>query len=79
MALRLIITPELCKHCIHYVPAHKTCTTSVVALTKTTKYYDFAKSVRTDEKRCGPAAARFKPLPGMTGAQVNELLEADMR
>jgi hypothetical protein len=50
-----------------------------VALSKTTEYYDFAKSVRTDEKRCGPAAARYKPLPGMNGAQVNALLEAEMR
>lgn len=79
MALQYVVTPELCKHCAHYVPLHKTCTTSVVAMSKTTKYYDFAKSVRLDSARCGPAAARYTALPGMTGAEVNKLLEAEMR
>ena len=78
MALRYVVTPELCKHCANYVPQHKTCTTSVVAVSKTAKYYDFAKSVRMDSARCGPEATRYRALPGMTGAEVNELLEAEM-
>ena len=66
----MYLTPALCKTCRHYVPEHKTCKTSIVAQSKTTAYYDFAKSVRYDPKRCGPEAVLYLPLPGADKGEV---------
>jgi hypothetical protein len=41
----------------------KTCKTSIVAVSKTRKFYDFAKSVRLDPERCGPDAKFFTKRP----------------
>jgi len=58
--LNLFITPELCKKCIHYNSKEKTCMRSVVALSKSKVFYDFAKAVRYDQKRCGVDAKWFQ-------------------
>jgi hypothetical protein len=79
MAARHVITPALCKTCKHYDPAHKTCDTSVIAMSKTRKYFDFAKSVRLDAARCGPMAVRYQPLPHMNGARINDILADEMK
>jgi len=50
----------LCKTCVFYNPALKT---SIVAVSKTRKFYDFAKSVRLDPERCGPDAKFFIKRP----------------
>ena len=71
-------TPLLCKVCVHYDPDYKTCNTSVIAVSKTQKYYDFAKSVRQDPKRCGPSAVRFSPVSTTNGADINKILEKEM-
>jgi hypothetical protein len=61
--LDVLVTPELCKTCVFYNPSLKTCKTSIVATSKTRKFYDFAKSVRLDPKRCGPDAKFFVKRP----------------
>jgi hypothetical protein len=58
--LNLFITPELCKKCIHYKSTDKTCMRSVVALSKSKVFYDFAKAVRHDPKKCGANAIWFQ-------------------
>jgi hypothetical protein len=61
--LDALVTPALCKTCVFYSPALKTCKTSIVAVSKTRKFYDFAKSVRLDPERCGPDAKFFIKRP----------------
>ena len=56
----LFATPELCKKCIHYNSKEKTCVRSIVATSKTKVFYDYAKAVRYDPKRCGPDAKWFQ-------------------
>ena len=56
----LFATPELCKKCIHYNSKEKTCVRSIVATSKSKVFYDYAKAVRNDPKRCGPDAKWFQ-------------------
>jgi hypothetical protein len=58
--LNLFATPELCKKCMHYIPKEKTCMRSVVAVSKSKVFYDFAKAVRHDPQRCGIKAVWFQ-------------------
>jgi len=58
--LNLFATPELCKKCVFYDPRYKTCKKSVVAISKSKEYHDFAKSVRNDPDRCGIEALWFE-------------------
>ena len=58
--LNLFATPELCKKCAHYNPEDKTCARSVLAQSKSKTFYDFAKAVRNDPKRCGIEAYWFE-------------------
>jgi len=53
--------PPLCKLCAFYLPETQTCKTSIVALSKTTVYYNFAQSVRDNPKKCGPQGVHFVP------------------
>ena len=58
--LKLFATPELCKKCIHYNSKEKTCVRSIVATSKSKVFYDYAKAVRNDPKRCGLEATWFQ-------------------
>ena len=58
--LNLFPTPVLCKKCIHYNSKEKTCVRSIVAVSKSKVFYDYAKSVRYDQKRCGFDAKWFQ-------------------
>ena len=58
--LNLFVTPELCKMCIHYNSKERTCVRSIVAKSKSEVFYDYAKAVRYDPKRCGPDAKWFQ-------------------
>jgi hypothetical protein len=52
--------------CAFYVTDEKTCSRSVVAVSKSgDQYYDYAKSVRLDPKRCGPDAKFFVARVGL--------------
>jgi hypothetical protein len=57
------IGPELCKRCAFYIERDKTCSRSVVATSKTTEHFDYAKSVRLDPKRCGLEGKLFQASP----------------
>ena len=59
-ALNLFATPELCKKCIHYRSQEKTCMRAIVATSKSKVFYDYAKAVRHDPKKCGIAAIWFQ-------------------
>ena len=59
MASPARITPDLCKQCAFYRPADKTCARALVALSKTSQHFDYAKAVRLDPNRCGPEAKLF--------------------
>jgi len=54
------VTPELCKKCIHYNSKDRTCVRSIVATSKSKVFYDYAKAVRYDPKRCGPDVTWFQ-------------------
>ena len=56
----LFATPELCKKCIHYNSNDKTCVRSIVAKSNSKVFYDYAKAVRNDPKRCGLEATWFQ-------------------
>jgi len=58
--MNLVVTPELCKMCIHYNSKEKTCVRSIVAKSKSEVFFDYAKAVRYDPKRCGPDATWFQ-------------------
>jgi hypothetical protein len=64
----------LCKTCFHYNPTDKTCGRSVVAVSNDAVHHDYAKSVRLDKKRCGPAGKWFVEEKGRT--PVDELFES---
>ena len=57
--MNLVVTPELCKKSIHYNSKDRTCVRSIVATSKSKVFYDYAKAVRYDPKRCGPDATWF--------------------
>jgi len=58
--LNLFPTSELCKKCIHYNSKDKTCVRSIVAVSKSKVFYDFAKTIRNDPKKCGIDALWFQ-------------------
>ena len=58
--LNLFVTPALCKKCIHYNSKERTCVRSIVAKSKSEVFFDYAKAVRYDPKRCGPDAKWFQ-------------------
>jgi hypothetical protein len=58
--LNVYATPELCKLCKHYNFIDRTCSLSVAAKSKSKTFYDFAKAVRNDPKRCGIEAYWFE-------------------
>jgi hypothetical protein len=60
MTLNLFATPELCRKCIHYRSQEKTCMRAIVATSKTKVFYDYAKAVRHDPKKCGIEAIWFQ-------------------
>lgn len=64
----------LCKACVYYNHADKTCSRSGVAVSKGIVHHDYAKFVRLDQKRCGPAGKWFKGTEGQT--PVEELFES---
>lgn len=51
--MSILNLPELCKKCIHYNSNEKTCSRSIVAVSKSKIFYDYAKAVRNDQERCG--------------------------
>jgi len=59
-SLNLFVTPELCKKCIHYRSQEKTCMRAIVAVSKKKVFYDYAKVVRHDPKKCGIEAIWFQ-------------------
>ena len=59
-ALNLFATPELCKKCIHYRSQEKTCMRAIVATSNSKVFYDYAKAVRHDPKKCGIEAIWFQ-------------------
>jgi hypothetical protein len=58
--IHIFTAPAICKECIHFKTQEKTCARSIVAGSKKTVIYDFAKYVSEDPKRCGPAANWFQ-------------------
>jgi len=64
----------LCKACFHYNPVDKTCGRSVVAVSNGSVHHDYAKAVRLDKKRCGPAGKWFVEAKGRT--HIDELFES---
>ena len=63
----------LCKVCLYYNHADKTCIRSVVAV----NHHNYAKSVRLDKKQCGPQGAWFHEVMGKDGlSPVDELFES---
>jgi len=58
---------SLCKLCFYYNHGDKTCGRSLVAVSKGAVHHDYAKSVRTDPKRCGPQGRWFLETPAKDG------------
>lgn len=44
----------LCKVCLYYNPADKTCARSLVAVSEGKPHPNYAKFVRLDKNQCGP-------------------------
>lgn len=61
----------LCKVCFHYNHGDKTCGRSVIAVNKGKLYHDYAKTVRLDDKRCGPQGKWYKET-----SPADELMES---
>ena len=59
------ITPALCKRCAFYSDRNKTCSRSVIAISKTQEHFDYAKAVRLDPSRCGPEGKLFVERVGL--------------
>jgi hypothetical protein len=67
----------LCKICMYYNSAEKTCVRSIVAVSPGKIHPDYAKFVRLDKKRCGPKGAWFAPIISKDGlSPVEELFES---
>lgn len=58
---------SLCKVCMYYNKAEKTCVRSVVAVTPGQIHHDYAKFVRLDKTRCGPKGKWFISIMGKDG------------
>jgi hypothetical protein len=58
---------ELCKMCVYYVPANKTCVRSVVAVSKNVIHHDYARNARLNSKLCGKNARWFVQTPSEDG------------
>jgi len=58
---------ELCKMCVYYVPANKTCVRSVVAVSKNVIHHDYARNSRLNPKLCGKNARWFVETPSKDG------------
>jgi hypothetical protein len=57
----------LCKVCFHYNHGDKTCGRSVVAVSNGNIYHDYAKTIRLDKTKCGPAGKWFVEVMGPDG------------
>jgi hypothetical protein len=66
----------LCKLCLYYNPGDKTCGRSLVAVSKTKVYHDYAKLVRYDANRCGPHGKWFTAIPDHPKTPAEELFES---
>ena len=64
----------LCKICLYYDHADKTCIRSVVGVSRG---HDYAKSVRLDKSRCGPQGAWFAEVMGKDGLKAIEIAPSD--
>jgi hypothetical protein len=58
---------ELCKMCVYYVPANKTCVRSVVAVSRNVIHHDSARNARINSKLCGKNARWFVETPSADG------------
>lgn len=58
---------ELCKMCVYYVPANKTCVRSVVAISRNVIHHDSARNARLNSKLCGKNARWFVETPSADG------------
>ena len=68
---------SLCKVCLYYNHAEKTCVRSVVAVSQGKIHHNYAKSVRLDKNQCGPQGAWFHEVMGKDGlSPVDELFES---
>ena len=65
----------LCKVCFHYNHQDKTCGRSVVSVSPGKIHHDYAKSVRLDKKRCGPAGKWFVEVMGRDGLAKHTALD----
>jgi hypothetical protein len=61
---------------MYYNPGDKTCGRSLVAVSKTKVYHDYAKLVRYDVKRCGPQGKWFTKIPDQPKTPAEELFES---
>jgi len=66
----------LCKLCLYYNSGDKTCGRSLVAMSKTKVYHDYAKLVHYDAKRCGPHGKWFTAIPDQPKTPAEELFES---
>lgn len=69
----------LCKVCIYYNDANKTCGRSLVAVSKGKIYHNYAKAVRLDKNQCGPQGKWYRGTIGEDGLEkspVEELFES---
>jgi hypothetical protein len=67
----------LCKVCLYYNSAEKTCVRSVVAVSQGKIHHNYAKMVRLDKNQCGPKGQWFHEVMGKDGlSPVDELFES---
>jgi hypothetical protein len=67
----------LCKTCIYYNSAEKTCVRSIVAVSRGKVHHNYAKLVRLDKNQCGPDGKWFVAIPTKDGlTPIEELLES---
>ena len=72
----------MCKVCIYYNPAEKTCVRSVVAASQGKIHHNYAKFVRLDKNQCGPQGKWFSVVIGQDGlakrasSPLDELFES---
>jgi hypothetical protein len=64
----------LCKGCLYYNPSDKTCTRSVIAVSRGKIHHNYAKYVRLDKNQCGPQGDWFVKMKELT--PIDELFES---
>ena len=65
----------LCKVCMYYNSAEKTCVRSIVAVSPGKIHHNYAKFVRLDKNQCGPQGKWYVEIMGSDGLSKKTILD----